>query len=205
MGWQVDEFGKAHDGTVGVLMEDGTEPKRAYIASVTSGSGRETTEWWAYNGKFGAGRAAYFRGACSCGWRGENRYPIDWESLGDWPEYVDEPGPREDWDQHIEEVEAAAIPLPEHIEDLLERLDESLQSLEADSPLAALRAVAAVERIARRIGWQVAFDVDPDDVSWDQMGKALGLSGDQLKRRLVSYKPHNLPGVYRADTGEPAY
>lgn len=70
---------------------------------------------------------------------------------------------------------------------------DNQQALDAqDSPLAALRAVAAVERITRHVGWQVAFDVDPDDVPWDQMGRALGLSADQLQTRLMSYRPETL-------------
>lgn len=205
MGWQVDEFGSAHDGRAGVLMEDGTEPKPAFIANSTGGGGRETTEWWAYNGRFGKARAAYLRGACSCGWRGSNRYALDWERLGDWPDYLDEPGRREDWERHIEEVEAATIPLPADVEELVARLDERLSNLESEAPLAALRAVAAVERVVRRVGWQVAFDVDPDDVPWDQMGKALGLSGNALQSRLMSYRPDGLSAWYSAETGRPIY
>lgn len=205
MEWQSEEFGSSHKGTVGVLLEDGTEPKPVSVATCNSGGGgRETAELWAYDGRYSRARAAYVRGSCSCGWRGDNRYPVQWDADAIYPTpYADESGPREDWNRHIDQVESQAVPLPADFIDLLERLEERLDALENDSPLAALRAVGAVERLARSIGWRVAFDVDPEQVSWDEMGKALGLSGSALYSRLRSYRPENSQRWYSAASGQP--
>ena len=143
----------------------------------SSGRGRETREWWAYDGKYSRLRAAYLRGSCSCGWRGEARYPIDWGAIEDWPHDTDTSGPEEDWDRHIEEVEARTVPIPADIEELLAQMGTRLKALASDSALAGLRAVAAVERIARRAGGDAACDIDLDETSWAEISKALGLRG----------------------------
>src|SRR6516225_7777891 len=101
MGWQDEEFGSSHDGTVGVLLADGSEPKPVYLDSGSGCSGRYVSEWWVYDGYecgrgYGRPRAAWLRGACSCGWRGE-RYAVDWSGIEDWPHGVDTSGPRGDW------------------------------------------------------------------------------------------------------------
>ncbi len=196
MGWQTDEFGSSHQGTAGVLLNDGSEPKPVWIDSGSGGGGHRTSEWWAYNGHHPRPRASHLRASCSCGWRGESRYPIDWEAVGDAPhrdyDVVDLSGPRGDWDRHVEEVEARTVPVPEDVESLLERLEERLGALAGDSPLAALRAVAAVDRIVRRIGWDAAYGVDPDETSWDEIGKALGLTEQAAKSRLRSYVPDSV-------------
>jgi hypothetical protein len=121
MQWRTEEFGASREGTVGVLLEDGTEPKAVWISTSSSGGGgRETKEFWAYNGLYSRLRAAYLRGSCSCGWRGEARYSLDWDAIEDWPYDVDTSGPAGDCDRHVEEVEARAVPLPADVEELLE-------------------------------------------------------------------------------------
>src|SRR5690349_1624796 len=57
MGWQDEEFGPSHDGTVGVLLADGSEPKPVYLDSGSGGgSGRYVSEWWVYDGhEYGSG------------------------------------------------------------------------------------------------------------------------------------------------------
>jgi hypothetical protein len=196
MGWQDGEFGSSHEGRAGVLLEDGSEPKPVWIDSGSSGgSGHQTSEWQAYNGKYGRPRASYLRGACACGWRGETRYPIDWEAVGDWPydyDAVDSSGPRDDWDRHIDEVEARTVPIPEDVQDLLERLEDRLSALAGDSPLSALRAAAAAGRVAKRAGWEATCRVDPDETPWDEIGKALGLTEQAAKSQMWSYMPDSV-------------
>jgi hypothetical protein len=197
MTWQTGEFGSSHEGTVGALLEDGSEPKPVWIDSGGSGpSGHQTSEWWAYNGHYSTSRASHLRGSCSCGWRGEASYLIDWEAVGNWPhcDYgaVDFSGPRDDWDRHIDEIEARTVPIPKDVEDLLERVDERLAALAADSPLAALRAVAAVGRIVKRSGWDAACGVDPGETPWEEISKALGLTEQAVKSQMRSYMPDSV-------------
>jgi hypothetical protein len=192
MGWQTEEFGRSHEGLASVLLEDGTEPKLAYVPRDPQ-PGVTISEWWAYDGKYHSPRAAYVRGSCSCGWRGSSRYAVEWDDDGP---YVDEAGPRGDWDRHIADVESGTVPLPEDFKDLLVRLERRLSALESDSPLAALRAVSAVERAIRRIGWDAALDIDPGQLPWEEMGKALGWSSDEVRSRLWSYHPDGLRPRY---------
>ncbi|MFG2339552.1 hypothetical protein [Streptomyces yangpuensis] len=84
--WWTVEFGDAHAGAVGVLVEGG-EPGPAYF-DVGSGSDvPSTTHWSAYDGQVGRPRAEALRAGCACGWRGAAEYPLDWATLGDQPLY----------------------------------------------------------------------------------------------------------------------
>lgn len=67
MGWQTEEFGAFHEGTVGVLIADGSEPKPVFFLSNSGGGGREVSDWQVYSGEYGRPRADFLRGACSCG------------------------------------------------------------------------------------------------------------------------------------------
>jgi hypothetical protein len=202
MGWRDEEFGSSHDGKVGVLLADGSEPKPVYV---DPGPVHGVSDWQIYDGYeysngYARPRAAWLRGACSCGWRGE-RHKIDWACIEDWPDDVDTSGPYGDWGQHIGEVESQAVPLPEDVKTLLEQLEDRLSTLGEDAPLAALRTVAAVERLAKRVGWQVAFDAHPDETPWDEMGKALGISGTALRARLHDYAPDDVRSGFWTESG----
>ncbi|WP_133895437.1 hypothetical protein [Streptomyces sp. KS 21] len=88
---------------------------------------------------------------CACGWRSAARYPLDWDTIGDQPLYeadVDLTGPLADWTAHLSVVRDAAVPLPEQLTALLIEMAEQLNATSADAPLAALRAVGVLERIA---------------------------------------------------------
>lgn len=84
------------------------------------------------------------------------------------------------------------MPVPEDVQDLLERLEDRLSVLAGDSPLSALRAAAAVRRIAKRTGWDATCRVDPDETPWDEIGKALGLTGQAVKSQMRSYMPDSV-------------
>ncbi|QMU76917.1 hypothetical protein GXW83_15490 [Streptacidiphilus sp. PB12-B1b] len=55
--------------------------------------------------------------------------------------------------------------------ELLQRLQDRLANLAADAPVAALRAVAALERLAQQAGLEAAFNVEAA-MSWQTMGDA---------------------------------
>lgn len=67
MGWQTEEFGSSHEGSVGALLADGSEPKPVWLDAGSAGNGRKTSEWWAYDGRLNTQRATHLRGCCSCG------------------------------------------------------------------------------------------------------------------------------------------
>ncbi|MDX3533974.1 hypothetical protein PV721_06250 [Streptomyces sp. MB09-01] len=74
-------LGAAHEGSVGVLLADGSEPGPVYFDVGSGPCVPSSTEWHAYDGRHGRPRAALLRGSCSCGWRGMAEYPLDWTTL----------------------------------------------------------------------------------------------------------------------------
>ncbi|MET8012952.1 hypothetical protein ABZU86_13050 [Streptomyces sp. NPDC005271] len=188
MQWRTEQFGSSHEGRAAAVLADGSEPKPMYFDTGSGSNTHKTSDWWVYDGTLGAPRAADLRGSCSCGWRGTSRHPIDWSQVseGRSDEY-DTLGPREDWAQHIAEVESRSVPLPTDLEDLVDRLDEKLSALAGQAPLAALKAAAALERIAERVGRQAAYDVQADELSWETIAKALGLTEEDSRSRLFHY------------------
>jgi len=185
--WRSEEFGESHEGIVGATLADGSEPKPVYLDVGSGTNGFQTREWWAYNGWLGRPKAAAWRAACVCGWRGES-HPIDWDQVEDRDlDDLDTSDAYEDWWGHISAVERRTVPLPEELSDLLEQLEERLDALAETAPVAALKAVAMLERMAGRVGREAAYGVRADDVSGEALGRALGLSVNRARSRLDRY------------------
>lgn len=189
MTWQRDEFGTSHEGRAGAVLADGSEPGPRHLGLGNSGHLPKSNDWWVYDGKFNASKATHLRGACSCGWRGTTLYPIDWSEI-DWRygHAHDTDGPCGDWEDHIEEVEERAVPLPVEVTELMEQLENRLASLAGQAPLAALRAVFALERAAQSYGEQAAFHVTADRMSDGKVAQALGLTEREVGSRLSRYR-----------------
>ncbi|QMU71608.1 hypothetical protein [Streptacidiphilus sp. P02-A3a] len=185
--WQIDEFGPSHTGRAVAVLADGGEP-RPMVYDTGGASGHTTSQWWVYDGTGRAPLATHLRAGCSCGWRGSALHPLDWAELGDEPYAVDPVGPRQDWCDHIDQVEARTVPLPDDLTDLLRRLDERLTDLAADAPVAALRAVGELERIAERVGVDAAHNVAVDGVPWETLATALGLTENDARARVSRYR-----------------
>ncbi|MBT2443926.1 hypothetical protein J7E93_28290 [Streptomyces sp. ISL-36] len=188
MTWERDGF-TSHEGSVGVLLPDGSEPRPAIFDIGSGSSFYETTDWWVYDGTLRIPRASRMRGKCSCGWRGETSYPIDWEEvLRDDPHAYDTSAPREDWAQHLEDVQARTVPLPADVTDLLDQLRGRLEHLADDAPLAALRAVHELETIIGAIGPSAAFlALREDEIPWDRIAEGLGATEKDARTRLFRY------------------
>ncbi|MEV0115274.1 hypothetical protein AB0H77_18810 [Streptomyces sp. NPDC050844] len=187
MEWKTEEFGASHEGWVGAVLDDGSEPKEAVLDSGSSANFHRTREWWAYSGKLNRSRATVARGACSCGWRGEEQYPIDWDEVDAFTDEFPMKEPYDEWRQHIRDVQAQTIPLPPELEELLGRVEEQLYALVEDAPLAALKAVAALERTAKSISHRAAEYAAADDLSMESISQALGLSQEDARSRLLRY------------------
>ncbi|QKW07392.1 hypothetical protein HUT18_14355 [Streptomyces sp. NA04227] len=188
MEWKTEQFGSSHEGRPGAVLTDGEEPKPVYFDVGSGANFHKSTDWWVYDGTFRAPRATNMRGSCSCGWRGESLYPIDWSEVDKRvPGAYDTSGPYEDWEGHIASVEAQSVPLPAEVEDLVQQLDDKLADLSYQAPLAALKAVAALERIAVRVGRDAAYEVQADELSPETVAKALGLAEEKVRSRLLHY------------------
>ncbi|QMU78384.1 hypothetical protein GXW83_24425 [Streptacidiphilus sp. PB12-B1b] len=140
-----------------------------------------------YDGTLRTPRATGLRAGCSCGWRGETVHPLDWAEMGEQPCFADTPGPTEDWAAHTRQVQARTVPMPDDVNELLQRLQDTLTNLAADAPVAALRVVAALERLAEQAGLDAAFNLEAD-MSWQTMGEALGVSADAARSRVRKYQ-----------------
>ncbi|WP_142145770.1 hypothetical protein [Streptomyces sp. SLBN-31] len=191
MAWRTEEFGDSHEGIVGAVLADGGEPAPVYFDIGGGGAGRETRELWAYDGRLGRPEAAAFRAACACGWRGES-HPLDGQRIPEDPlDDLDTSAAFDDWREHIRAVERQTVPLPEEVTDLVRRLDERLTVLADQAPVAALKSVAALERLSRRIGQEAAYAARADELAPEAIGRALGITPTAAEARLSHYL---LPG-----------
>ncbi|MFF3089993.1 hypothetical protein ACFVRB_33895 [Streptomyces nojiriensis] len=186
------DLGAAHEGSVGVLLEDGTEPGPVYF-DVGSGSHvPSTTQWHAYDGRFGRPKAALLRGACACGWRGPAEYPLDWTALDDQkPLYeadVDLTGPIADCGAHLTVVRDTAVPLPEPLMALLTALKEDLATAAVKDPLVALKALADLRYLIAGVGADAALAVEIGRIPMERVATALGTSEEAARRYVNGYR-----------------
>ncbi|MET9469941.1 hypothetical protein ABZY44_35145 [Streptomyces sp. NPDC006544] len=147
--WTTEEFGTSHAGAVGVLLADGTVPGPVYFDSASGSGGEAVAQWSVYDGRSTrVSRAAALRAVCSCGWAGPE-YRLDWDLIGkaDLDAAAEDQADacERDWDEHTGHVEARAVPLPETVTMLLERLEEEIDRLTKTAPVAAVRAARRLE------------------------------------------------------------
>lgn len=138
-------LGAAHEGAVGVLLADGSEPGPVYFDVGSGPSLPSSTEWHAYDGRFGRPRAALLRGTCSCGWRAMAEYPLDWTTEPLYEADVDLSGPVADYDAHLSAIRDAAVQLPPDLTGLLTELVRQLDGLATEKPQGPRRAAAPAE------------------------------------------------------------
>jgi hypothetical protein len=188
MGWKTKESGSSHAGKAAAVLADGSEPKPVYF-DVGSGSYvPKSSDWWVYDGTLGAPLASDLRGSCSCGWRGSTLFPLDWAQVAEEGSAAyDTSGPYEEWAQHMSEITSRSVPLPADLEALVDQLDKKLDALTDEAPLAALKIVAALERIAGRVAPLAAHYVQADEIPWEAIAEGLGLTEKDARSRLLSY------------------
>ncbi|MGW3168410.1 hypothetical protein ACWC9Q_37865 [Streptomyces sp. NPDC001142] len=187
--WESEEFGAEHEGRPGVLLADGTEPGPVYFDTGSGPTMHQSTDWWIYDGTLGAPLATHLRGACSCGWRSTSHYPLAWETVDRRRPYLtDTTGPEHDWNTHITDVQDRTVPVPTELLALLDQAEKHLTTLATENPLAALRAVATLERLTRQTASEAAFNLDtPNGPSWNTISQALGTSEETARSRLTRY------------------
>ncbi|MER5886929.1 hypothetical protein ABT160_24160 [Streptomyces sp. NPDC001941] len=179
-----------------MLLEDGTEPGPALFASSDGPSVHRSYRWQDHDGRFGNPQAAALRGACSCGWRGENRYPLAWstEDGEAWVENAPSSDCQRDWSAHLEQVEAASVQVPDKLEKRAEKLVRRLEELSVDEPLAVLKVLDRLERQLKEVRQDTAYQVlceqkdQEEGRSWEEIAAALALPVDEVQSRLLRYQ-----------------
>ncbi|SEE60125.1 hypothetical protein [Streptomyces sp. TLI_105] len=189
MTWKRDGF-ESHEGEVGVVLADGTEPGPVYFDLGSGGHFHESTDWWAYDGTFRRPTAMALRGRCACGWRGERTFPIDWQQVDSHdPDAYDISGPERDWEAHLDEVAARAVPLPEDLVVLLRQLHERLDELVDDHPLAVVKAAGELEAAVAFFGPLAARMVTrSEQLPLAHVAEVLGMTEQAAGSRLRHYE-----------------
>ncbi|MFF4429720.1 hypothetical protein ACFYZ4_11190 [Streptomyces sp. NPDC001513] len=184
-------LGAAHEGSVGVLLADGSEPGPVYFDVGSGADMPSSREWHCYDGRYGRPQAAVLRGSCSCGWRGMAEYPLDWTTLpDDKPLYevdVDLSGPIADYDAHLSVIREAAVQLPADLTELLTELVRRLGGLATKEPLVALKALADLRHVIAQVGEDAAYELAAGEVPIAQVATALGTSEAAARSYLGSY------------------
>ncbi|MGW7174814.1 hypothetical protein [Streptomyces xanthophaeus] len=184
-------LGAAHEGSVGVVLEDGSEPGPVYFDVGSGGNVPSTTLWHACDGRFRRPGAVALRGACSCGWRGAAEYPLDWALLGDeQPLYeadVDLSGPVADYGAHLSIVRDAAVPLPADVSVLLGEVAGRLAELAVREPVVALKALADLQYVIAQAGADAARGVLGGRVPFADVAVALGTSEKAARKYVTGF------------------
>ncbi|MFF3775617.1 hypothetical protein [Streptomyces sp. NPDC002232] len=187
MSWQREGF-ETHEGEVGVLLADGTEPGPVLFDLGSSAYFHESTDWWVYDGTMRRPTATAMRGRCACGWRGERTVPLDWEEVGTaGHDAYDVSGPEEDWEAHMDDVATRALPLPDDVAGLLQTLRERLDELVDEEPVVVLRAAEQMEAIVAEYGPLAARYIKGDAVPLPRLAEALGTTEKAAGSRLTHY------------------
>ncbi|MFE6462426.1 hypothetical protein ACFVP0_33910 [Streptomyces cinereoruber] len=191
-GWQRDGF-ESHEGMVGVLLADGSEPKPVLLDLGSGGTFHESSDWWFYDGTFRRPTAVSMRGRCACGWRGTTTYVIDWEKVreDDNPGVYDTNGPYEDWEAHLDDVAERTVALPEDLAELLGQVRERLDRLwleddTARACAAMLKGCDELEAIIAQVGPEAAQVLT--DKQGDAVAEALGMTEQAARTRLLHYQ-----------------
>ncbi|MFF5638668.1 hypothetical protein [Streptomyces sp. NPDC012825] len=194
-GWRREGF-ESHEGAVGVLLADGSEPGPVFFDLGSGSTFHESTSWWHYDGEFRRPTAISMRGRCACGWRGAKRYVIDWEKVreDDDPDTYDTSGPYGEWKAHLDDVAGRAVALPKDLAALLGQVRERIDRmwLEDDTTrgyAAMLRVCGALEAIVTETGPEAARALAREhDEAMPAVAEALGMTEKAARTRLLHYE-----------------
>ncbi|MFJ3906300.1 hypothetical protein [Streptomyces sp. NPDC090025] len=165
-----------------------SEPWPVYDDVGSGPSVHQTSDWYAYTGRHTAPKAEVLRGRCTCGWRGAETYPVDWDDVDRRAPYLhDTSGPERDWERHMDEVAAGAPAMPEDVEVLVRTLRDRIVDIEGDDPLTALRIAVVLEAVALPAGEYAAREAARKH-SEREIAVALGMTEDAASSRLRRYR-----------------
>ncbi|MEX5636616.1 hypothetical protein [Parafrankia sp. FMc2] len=180
MGWWHEDLGEAHEGWLGVRL------------------GRDVPDPYAPDGCWPAGtvmgmtNAAVMAAgdglvpACTCGWRG---VPVDLAPAGDLYdlEKVHEDRGHAEWRVHIDRL-LVDVPPGELLDDLDALLDRVGELVDA-RPLAALVLLRQATGRADRLAHQAAGVARAGGTTWEDIGRALGVSRQAAQERFTRRSP----------------
>lgn len=90
--------------------------------------------------------------------RGDTSYPLTWEEVDQHAPYLyDTSRPKGDSARHMADVEARAVPVPDVLDALLDQVEQPLDRLAGDAPLAALKAINRLEHVIAEVGDAAAY------------------------------------------------
>ncbi|CAM5287925.1 hypothetical protein SSPIM334S_06869 [Streptomyces spiroverticillatus] len=186
--WTTDEYGKSHEGRVGVLLPDGSVPEPVYFDG-SSTVGQMVAHWSVYDGEgFRRPKADSLLAVCSCGWEGEARR-LDWEAYGEVPMRKAALGLAEkcllDWDRHTAQVGESTVALPGELVELLREVEHRIEHLTADTPVVTLKALRHLEVMAVRLGHGAAHNARHEPV--EEVAAGLGLNVRAAKALLARF------------------
>ncbi|QTI42277.1 hypothetical protein [Streptomyces nojiriensis] len=95
-------------------------------------------------------------------------------------------GPLADWNAHLSLVRDKAAALPEPLAALLVEVAERLTATTEGAPLAALRAIGVLERIAAHVGREAAGVLAEDGVSAEAVATRLGTTRSKALMLLLA-------------------
>ncbi|MFG3343681.1 hypothetical protein ACGF1Z_01300 [Streptomyces sp. NPDC048018] len=138
--------------------------------------------------------SASTRGRCTCGWRGEHTYAVDGDDsrAGARPTRGT-PGPKRDWEAHMDLVAARAVPLPDDVAALLDELRARLDTLLDHAPLTALKAADALQGVVASTGPVAALFVSraAEVLPMARIAELLGMTEQAAGSRLAHYRQLN--------------
>lgn len=188
--WTADEYGASHEGTVKVLLDDGSAAEPVYFDAGSGGYVPSSSHWSIYDGRSArTPRASAFRATCACGWVGAS-HVLDWDKVGDQPLHTaaaaDADRCMTDWDRHIMDVGESTVPVPERIAELLERLEAEVERYTEESPVGAVKIARRMEISAANLGYWAARKAR-GAMSPEEVATALGLSTRQAASLLARF------------------
>lgn len=188
--WTADEYGASHEGTVKVLLDDGSTAEPVYFDAGSGGYVPSSSHWSIYDGRSArAPRASALRATCACGWVGAS-HVLDWGKVGDQPLHTaaaaDADRCMTDWDRHIMEVGESTVPVPERIAGLLETLEAEVERYTEESPVGAVKIARRMEISAANLGYWAARKAR-GAMSPEEVATALGLNSRQAASLLARF------------------
>ncbi|MEV5595292.1 hypothetical protein [Streptomyces sp. NPDC052496] len=188
--WTDDEYGASHEGTVKVLLDDGSTAEPVYFDVGSGGYVPSSSHWSIYDGRSpNTPRASAFRATCACGWVGA-RHALDWGKVGDQPLHTAAAADADrcltDWDRHIVEVGETTVPVPEGIAGLLDKLEAEIERYAEESPVGAVKLARRMEISAANVGYWAARKAR-GALSTEDVAAGLGLSAGQAASLLARF------------------